>query len=342
MMSKGILFVFVLLCFGFVSAFDFSVNIGDTVPSSVPYEGDKITFSASVTPSVAYGCKLICKWETEDFGENEINNGESIGDGNTFYFDYFVTASGDHGEKDFVLYVSCMRSNEGLNCFEEEYSAKSYPSSGGTYNFEFDYNGDGDCQVKSGEDCIDAKFDCTCSSGKSCINEDGDSSRNVDEMKCSTYCGNGVVENKYEDCTNCAKDVGYCDGYSGCSLGSECEGGYCVHSVCWNSAWKEGDVNCDLDIGENCKNSVDCSCGINELCSNSGVCEKSEEFVKHEISEAVQSGVQENLTASKNKEKVITFVAIGLIFAIFVTYFFYKFISERKNSKKKTKKGKKK
>src|SRR3989339_341521 len=106
-----------------------------------------------------------------------------------------------------------------------------------------------------------------------CIDEDGDSSRDVDEMKCATYCSNGVKESSYETCSNCPMDVGKCNGLD-CLSGSECEGSYCVHELCWNKPYKENDGFCDFNRGENCKNSVDdCSCGSNERCGSLGICE---------------------------------------------------------------------
>ncbi len=88
----------------------------------------------------------------------------------------------------------------------------------------------------------------------------------------TTYCGNGEVELEHENCGECPEDVGKCD-LKDCIYGTECEGKYCIHEICWNKPWREGDNFCDISEGENCKNSKDCSCGTYERCSSSGICE---------------------------------------------------------------------
>ena len=131
--------------------------------------------------------------------------------------------------------------------------------------------------------------------------------------------------------------MGQCDGYVGCVSGNECEGGFCIHEVCRNKPWKEGDGFCDINEGENCKNSEDCACKKNELCSNTGICEKPEKN-KEEITEAIKSGIQENLQASQKKTKNVTLWTAGLIVLFLVGYLIYKFTKNKKVNNKYSKK----
>lgn len=326
--------IFILTSINLVSAlFDFSVDV-DSTPTPTPYGGETVSLEASVTPSVEYGCKLICKWATADFGENSINGGQSIPNGERKDFGYTVEASGFSGNKQFTLEVSCKRSDEGFNCFESSYTTKQF----GTYNFNFGYLGDNQCQLKKSnnepaEDCTKSLNDCPCtSSGAVCINSIGSgqwAGRTPDDKKCVTYCGNGIKESTYESCSSCPTDVGQCSGYVGCVSGNECEGGFCIHEVCWDKPWKEGDGFCDVNEGENCKNSDDCACKNNELCSNTGICEKPETN-KEEITEVVKRGVQESLQSSQKKTKNVTLWAIGLIVLFLVGYLIYKFTKNKK------------
>ncbi len=325
--------IIILTSINLVSAFDFTVDV-DSIPSPKPYVGETVSLGASVTPLVGGGCKLICKWETADFGgEHPINGGQDIPNGTRKDFEYQLIASGLSGNKQFTVDVYCKRSSEGLFCTETEYSKK--PS--GPFSFPFGFLGDNQCQLKKSnndpaEDCTKSLSDCPCtSSGTACINSIGSGQwdgRTPDDRQCVTYCGNGIKELNYESCSSCSKDVGKCD-LTSCISGSECEGGFCVHEVCLNKPYRDGDNFCDINQGENCKNSNDCACKNDELCSNTGICEKPETS-KEEITQAVKSGVQETLEVSKSKQKNITIGAIMLIVLVIILYLIYKFIKGKK------------
>jgi len=337
MKKKYLILLSIFFYFSLVSAFDFTVNV-DSTPTPTPYEGETVSLGASVIPSVEYGCKLICKWATADFGENLINGGQSIPNGSRKDFGYKVIASGFSGIKQFNLEVSCKRSSEGFNCFESPWTTKTFPQGGGSYQFEFDYLGDNQCQVNKAEDCTKSLSDCPCtSSGTACINSIGSgqwSGRIPDNKKCVTYCGNGIKESSYESCSNCPIDFGQCNLYVGCVSGNECEGGFCIHEVCWDKPWRAGDGFCDINKEESCKNSDDCACKNNELCSNTGICEKPETS-KKEVTEAIKTGVEENLITTKNRQKTISMTSIGLILLVVAGYLFYKMKNEKKNSSSK-------
>lgn len=264
MVKRGLFLVsvcFVLISMGFVLGFDFSVSLG---PDPIGhYEGETVDLEASVTAHVDWGCKLNCKWATPDMGEEMICNGCGIPDNARKDFVYQTIASGNAGLKEFVLTVSCKRDNNGFNCFESDYFSRNY-----NVDFNYGYDGDGVCQEDKGEDCLSS--DCICSDGKNCK---ADVLRDEDEIGCTTYCGNGFIENYYENCSNCPSDVGNCDGIS-CISGDECEGGFCTHEICASTPYVKGDGFCDLIEGENCKNSIlDCGCEVNERCGGNGVCE---------------------------------------------------------------------
>ncbi len=250
-----------LIGINFSLAYDFSVKLGP-VPKDY-YEGETVSLEASVTAEVDWWCELNCKWATPDMGEKMICDGCGIPDNTRKDFVYQTISSGNNGIKEFVLTVSCKRDNNAFNCFESDYFSRSYD-----VTFNYGYNGDGICQNDKGEDCLSS--DCVCGSGKDCM---ADILRKEDNLRCTTFCGNGLIESVYENCTNCPLDVGKCDGTS-CIKDEECEGEYCAHEVCSSTPYIKGDGFCDFDKEENCKNSVlDCGCEKNERCSAYGVCE---------------------------------------------------------------------
>jgi len=271
MFKRKITILFLLVLFfsaPLVYAFDFTVSTTGK-PDVIPYIGDTVDLDGAVTPSVTGGCELICKWSTSNMGEHDICDGCGILDGQEKGFGYQTIASGSSGRKYFTLTISCKRSAEGLFCAESSFTSKPYP-----LDFNFNYAGDGICTT-SKEKCADyssyaGTSDCVCSSSKECR---PDSERGSDDNGCATYCGNGIAEKDYETCNGCPSDVGKCDDMQ-CIENSECEGNYCVHEKCWNKPFREGDGYCDINKGENCKNSVsDCSCEGYERCSASAVCE---------------------------------------------------------------------
>lgn len=96
-----------------------------------------------------------------------------------------------------------------------------------------DCAGDGICSVKMNEDCEKTPEDCKCPLGE-CDPE----SLIADETGCvSSWCGDGICDNKTRECSLCPDD---CDAES------------CM-----------GNGQCDTLVGENCENAPDdCSCDL--------------------------------------------------------------------------------
>lgn len=284
--SKNVLLLFLFLfifSLSFVSAFSYSLS-GISSPSSKPYQGDTADLTATITSASDNICTITCTWKTNNYGPSNIGNPEPLAPGQSKTFGFKVLVTGSGGLSLDTLVVTCQKYS---GCMWG--SPDSIPQQ--TISFGFNYNGDGTCTTstcqstsKSCEDCQSAVSDCPCSSGMKCL---FDISRQKDLRGCTTYCGNGIKEISYETCSNCPADVGKCDGLA-CISGSECEGKYCVHEICWNSPYKPNDGFCDTINGENCKNSLsDCSCGINEQCSN-GVCET---YCGNNICETSEQGI---------------------------------------------------
>ena len=103
-----------------------------------------------------------------------------------------------------------------------------------------------------------------------------------------------IAEEEFETCvgygdTKSCSDVGNCDGIS-CILASECVNGYCVHESCWNKPYKEGDGFCDVNNGENNKNSqIDCACADNERWDT--IAQKCETYCGNGFCEASEVGI---------------------------------------------------
>lgn len=264
MRSKNILFIFllVLLCVNFVSAFEYDITEINYLTND-GYEGGDGEFEAIIIASEDNICTIICTWETV-YGPENIGTPEQLSPGEPKPFHFKVRLEGDegHGSDNLVItcekYSGCLWGNDETN-FE------------GEVNFEFDWNGDKECQYDNDvnpEDCFSAKTDCICSSGTKCKE---DLTRTQDSMGCTTYCGNGICEEKYESCLGSSSlgcsDCKICDGFS-CDYDSECAGGYCVHEVCASTPWVKNDNNCDSDVGENCDNSYDdCVCDSHQECN---------------------------------------------------------------------------
>lgn len=262
-MKKGLILgiLFILISLNFVLAWDFNVNL-ESLPDDY-YQGETVELEASVTPEVGWGCYLNCKWATPDMGEENICGGCGIPNGERKDFIYKTIASGN-GEKELVLDVSCRVAGDGWFCIESSEVSKKF-----NHTLTFGYDGDNVCQFDKNEDCFESD-DCICGENKKCKE---DLSRVEDEIGCTTYCGNEIVENSYENCTNCPFDVGRCDG-ANCISAEDCEGGYCIHEICSSNPYIKGDGFCDSKKEENCKNSVlDCICESYERCNINGVCE---------------------------------------------------------------------
>ena len=331
MINRPIIFILMFILVPVVSAIDFTIsNVGVSNPGQLIYQGDSPTLTASITASTENFCDMICTWSINvgpDFTGYVSGNSNSpstiLASGENEIFPFRINTQGQ-GSTPYILEVTC--DNENQFCFANpiihQYS--------GILNFK--YAGDSICTTQK-EKCenygsFTGTNDCACSNPpKECR---PNSVRGADEQGCATYCGNSIKESAYESCSNCPSDIGKCD-LTSCITGSECEGGFCVHEVCWNKQWRAGDNFCDINQGENCKNSEDCACKSNELCSNVGICERTEAS-KEEVTQAVKSGVQETLEVSKSRQKSITTGAIGLIILVIVLYIIYKFVKSKKTS----------
>lgn len=316
--NKLLIFIFtIVLLSGLVSADNENFVAGSvTEKNTASYQNGAATMKVLIT-SLNSECDLTCTWSSPD------DNGGP-----------FLLGP---GENEGIEFVSNARSNQGsvsgtftIICTETSFCpGPSEATENRGFSHSYPYLGDNQCLTDNNyESCISAIQDCSCGQGKSCINDKGDQSRNVDDRKCATWCGNGIKESTYETCSSCPTDVGQCDGYNGCVSGSECEGGFCVHEVCASKPYIERDNFCDFEEGENCKNSADCGCLSNEICTNTGICQK-EEASKGKIQEAVQSGVQETLKATQGKQKNITLIAIILIILVIVGYIIFKVIKSK-------------
>ncbi len=269
-----------------VSAIDFSLSGVDVNPSNV-YQGDSPTLTAKVTADPSNFCDIICTWTVDEGPDySGVVSGSSnppqtiLASGESETFPFRINALGQ-GSVSYTLTVTC--DNEYPLCFASPV-IQLYSDT-----LVFNYAGDGKCTI-SEEKCVDygsytGTSDCSCSPIKEC---NPDSSRGADDYGCATYCGNNVKETEFETCSNCPSDIGKCDGLS-CVSSSECEGSFCVHEKCSSKPYIEGDGFCDLEEGENCKNSVsDCACGNNERCGNAGICET---YCGNNICEASEEGI---------------------------------------------------
>lgn len=282
MKIKPLLLIAVLLMIPAAYAYDFSINDIEN-PGIKPYQGETADLTTSITMAGSNVCVLTCTYKTE---EHDGWIGDNLVATQVKNFGFKVEAKGTDGYVSTPLIVNCIGKQE-WNCYPWPANPPTETRTE-TVNFYFDYKGDGICTTRNDyESCITAKYDCGCGQYKSCIDDEGDSRREVDGMKCATYCGNTVVEGEFETCNNCPVDVGKCDGEF-CDSADECEGSYCVHSVCSHSPYRLNDGFCDTEAGENCKNSAkDCACGRYERCGSEGVCET---FCGNSICEADEHG----------------------------------------------------
>lgn len=279
-MNKTIVWsVLFLICMFSVHALGYTLSVGNS-PSGL-YEGEDAIVNAKVLANADNGCDLACTITCPD-GHSEEN--PELTKGSSLPIDCTVVASGSGGVYNKQVTAQCQKQN--MFCLV----SVSNPTQSKLISFTFSYLGDGTCSTNKGEDCTKRTQEpsCACNSPKSCIDDKGDSSRGTDSYKCATYCGNGVPEKSYEDCSSCPQDVGKCDGLA-CNSKSECEGKYCVHNVCSHLPYITGDNFCDSSVGENCKNSAsDCACGANERCGVSNTCET---YCGNAICEASEQGV---------------------------------------------------
>lgn len=270
-----------------VSAINFSVSdVKLSDPSQVIYQGDSPTLTARVTASSDNICDIQCTYSINvaPYSSGTVAGGAAIPKTQYKDFEFNVQTQGI-AVVNYIITVTC--DNYNPYCLA---SQVTHPLSG---SLPFLYAGDGVCTT-SREKCANygsftGTSDCSCPAQKKCY-PDGrpDVQRGADDHGCATFCGNGIAEKQFESCSTCPSDVGKCNGIS-CISGSECEGRYCIHQVCWDKPWKEGDGFCDLQSGENCKNSVqDCACGTNQRCGATAVCET---YCGNRICEESEKGI---------------------------------------------------
>jgi len=350
-----------------VSAENNDFEIGTiSVKTPASYQDSYAVMKVRIT-SLNSVCDQSCSWSATGGDAGTFD----LVDDDFYSLEFNSNAKSGQGSVNGVLDVSC----------SEEWYCGGSDSGTQSFSHSYPFLGDGQCETTNNrEDCTNAKSDCTCSSGKSCIDDKGDSSRSdLDSRKCATYCGNGIKESPIETCLTCQSDVGKCDGIP-CNSGGECEGSYCVHGKCWNEPYKVGDGSCDLNEGEDCKNSVaDCACGNNERCGSQRVCETwcgnnvcesfeagkceadcqwcgdgecdsskgencnscdsdcgvcEDEEYNQELQTQTQDVISEGLKSSSQKQKIISYSAIGLILLVILGYIGFKFILSKKAQSK--------
>lgn len=261
--KQYIYFIFAILIFiPLVSSIEFTLSGVEVNPSGI-YQGDSPTLTAKIVASSNNICDMKCDWSINIGPDYNGDISTIIGPNKDETFPFRVNAEGQ--STNYVLSVNCVREPNYVNCWPGGEVAQQYSDT-----LNFNYAGDGECTT-SKEKCEDygaftGTNDCACDNPpKECF---PDSIRGTDSYGCATYCGNGVTESGYETCSNCQDDVGKCDGLS-CISGNECEGNYCVHETCWDKPYKTNDGYCDVNNGEDNKNSpIDCACEDNERWSS--------------------------------------------------------------------------
>src|SRR3989339_48075 len=332
---KKIIFMLIFSMFflNFVFAVNDDFQVGEiSIKTPADYQDGAAIMKVRIT-SLNDVCSQSCEWYTSDESKQTFE----IAAGKTFDLEFNSDAIVGQGRVADIFYITC---DDGW-CGNPDSESISFIHT-------YDYEGDEKCKILNNhEDCTNAKTDCVCSSGKSCIDEDGDSSRDVDEMKCATYCSNGVKESSYETCSNCPMDVGKCNGLD-CLSGSECEGSYCVHELCWNKPYKENDGFCDFNRGENCDWCGDGECNNKESCGSCledcGECEN--EKSNKEVIENAKEAVDEKISEVQTNQKNVILGGVILIVLVVIGYIVFKFginnQPKKKNGKKTTKKKTKK
>jgi len=280
-----LIFIISLFLVGGVYASEFNINSITKQSSGTPYRGDSITYKGIIQSDSGNVCKLECSYNAGTDAGYVSDSGSSpatqLNAGQSQEFPFEIKTSGN-SPMSIDLILSCKQITA-WNCWSADTISHSRQIS-----ISFLFPGDGICTT-SNEKCNDysnflGTSDCSCSSSKECR---PNGNRNPDSKGCQTYCGNGICEKlEGESCSSCQNDCKKCD-LSTCTIGNECEGGYCVWNICWNSATRINDGHCDLSKGENCGNSpADCACQTGQRCSTTtnqcetycgnGVCESNE------------------------------------------------------------------
>jgi hypothetical protein len=259
--------IFSLNILNYISAVaytDFSVGNIQKLTSN-PYKGDLVQFKGVVTADSGNWCDIACQYSTGSDSGYVSDSGEypstTLSYGVSQEFPFSIRADGSSGSVLQELVVTCDKTSAYL-CY-----LGSQKSNSVTVSFNFLYAGDDVC-TGSREKCADYQgfigtTDCSCTGGKECR---PDGTRNPDEKGCQAYCGNGIYEPAYEDCS-CWQD------YT-CPLGKQCkvEGrvrdssgctSFCGNGVC--DRQYENCTNCASDCGQcnlmPCTKDSDCSAG---------------------------------------------------------------------------------
>jgi hypothetical protein len=242
--------LFCLVITGYVSATaDFSITSTTPITAS-PYKGDLVKFKGVVKSDSGNYCPITCQYSIGSNAGYVSDSGSApaseLNPGNSQEFPFSMRAEGTSSPVSLNLVVSCDRVPNYINCWPGSSSNSK------TVYLYYLYSGDGVCTT-SREKCkyyqtFIGTNDCSCSFGKECR---PDGTRNVDGNGCQTYCGNGMYEPDYEDCS-CSTDFS-CDETKKCKLDNSRAGDSdgCV-SFCGNGFCEKEYENCN-NCSQDCK-----------------------------------------------------------------------------------------
>jgi len=257
MKPKFLFLIFLIILFSSSAYAIVEFEVGKIKVYDPIYEDERAKILFEIVNNEPH-CDIYCSWETID-NKSEPEHKISYGHRLTNIPEYIDGKHHFNGYFKGQLKITCREPAAGFWCVANETTQ--------TFSFEFttQYNGDNICtQNPLKESCATAPKDCACASDERC---EGSGL----SAQCKTYCGNDICESN-ESPETCPADCGKPDGLT-CARDDECANGFCVHNVCASFPYIENDGFCDLEEGENCKNSVsDCACGPNERCDIQGIC----------------------------------------------------------------------
>lgn len=140
----------------------------------------------------------------------------------------------------------------------------------------------------------------------------------INDGHCDTgeNCANSPSDCACQSNQRCSTTTNKCETFCGNGVCEDSEKGVCKADCKWC-----GDGSCDSDQKESCKNcETDC-----------GVCENDK--MNEEITNKTKTLIEEELKDSKQKEKIITYSAIGIIVFIIIVYIILKFVFSKKKQK---------
>lgn len=249
-----------ILALGLISAADFTIS--STQITTDAYRGDFVQFAGIVTADSGNYCDIQCLFNVGSNSGYVSDSGNSppttISYGERQEFPFSIRADGN-GIISQKLVVSCDRIPNYFNCWPDTKTSSK------NITFTFLYAGDGVCTT-SKEKCANYQTfigtsDCVCAPGKECR---PDGLRSPDDRGCQTYCGNGIYEPGFEDCScstdfTCAlrktcKPAGRALDSDGC--GSYCGNGICEGSYENCSSCAQDCKSCNYAV---CTKDADCS-----------------------------------------------------------------------------------